>query len=325
MSFAENLIKLRKEKGMTQEELAFEVGVSRQSVSKWETGEAEPNVSTLKSLANIFDVSLDSLLGDTVEVVATAQSQPPLRKVTVDEAKALIATSRKNAPLLALATLLCILSPVCLILLGGLSEDARFSISEGMAGGIGMIVLLVMIATAVAIFIVCNGKSARFSYFEKEPFEIETAARALAEEKKEGYKNAYARKNILGACLCILSLIPLFIGIMINENDDLLLVILTACIFPLAGLGVFFFVWGATIWGSFERLLQFGEYTKKKKAAIEARGTLSLIYWLVVTAVFLAIALPLQKWQYVGIIWVIAGVLYPVALAIFDAVNKKKK
>lgn len=67
MKFNEKIIFLRKQKGMTQEALAFKLGVSRQSVSKWETGECEPDIKKLKELANMFDVSLDYLLNDNYE------------------------------------------------------------------------------------------------------------------------------------------------------------------------------------------------------------------------------------------------------------------
>ncbi len=323
MDFQEKLVKLRKEKGMTQEELAFEVGVSRQSVSKWETGEAEPNVTTLKELSKVFGVSLDYLLGDE-EV--SAPNPPMRRRVSMEEAKGLLSVSKRSALWLALATLLCILSPVCIILLSGLSEYASIPLTEGMAAGVGMIILLVFVAVAVAIFIVQNAKLSPYAYFEKESFETEAGVRTLAEQAKANYKNAYIRNNILGACLCILSLIPLFIGVIIDENNDLLLTVMTACIFPIAGAGVAFLVFGGVIWGSFEKLLQCGDFTKKKKAGQEARHTFSWVYWLTVTALFLALAIPFgRNWKYVGLIWVVAGVLYPALLALFDCLYKKKK
>ena len=59
--FHDNLITLRKMKNMTQEDIADIVGVSRQSVAKWETGETVPDLDKYKKLAEIFEVSLDDL------------------------------------------------------------------------------------------------------------------------------------------------------------------------------------------------------------------------------------------------------------------------
>ena len=63
MSLGENLQRLRKEKGLSQEDVAQKLFVSRQSVSKWENGNAEPGVENLKALANLYGVTLDELVG----------------------------------------------------------------------------------------------------------------------------------------------------------------------------------------------------------------------------------------------------------------------
>ena len=59
--FHDNLVTLRKMKNMTQEDIAEKIGVSRQSVAKWETGETVPDLDKCKMLAEIFEVSLDDL------------------------------------------------------------------------------------------------------------------------------------------------------------------------------------------------------------------------------------------------------------------------
>ena len=62
MSFAENLIELRKYKGLSQEEIAEMIGVSRQTLSKYETGESLPDIEKCRLLAEIFDVKIDDLI-----------------------------------------------------------------------------------------------------------------------------------------------------------------------------------------------------------------------------------------------------------------------
>lgn len=64
MRFNENLKYLRKEKGLTQEKLAEKLNVSRQSVTKWETGKSLPDLENIKELSHIFCVSIDLLLGN---------------------------------------------------------------------------------------------------------------------------------------------------------------------------------------------------------------------------------------------------------------------
>ena len=67
MQFKDNLYRIRKEKGLSQERLAEEIGVSRQAVSRWETGDAQPELSKLISLAEVLQVSLDEICGRTGE------------------------------------------------------------------------------------------------------------------------------------------------------------------------------------------------------------------------------------------------------------------
>ena len=62
MTFGEKLFKLRKEKGLSQEQLAWQVNTTRQAVSKWENDQGFPETEKLMMLGNIFSVSIDYLL-----------------------------------------------------------------------------------------------------------------------------------------------------------------------------------------------------------------------------------------------------------------------
>lgn len=66
--FGENLKNLRKQKGLSQEELAERLHVVRQTVSKWEKGLSVPDADLLIRIAEIFEVSVSALLGDTIEL-----------------------------------------------------------------------------------------------------------------------------------------------------------------------------------------------------------------------------------------------------------------
>ena len=172
MIFADKLIALRKKEGWSQEELAQQLNVSRQSVSKWEGAQSVPDLDKIVQMSHIFGVSTDYLLKDELEEQEPAPGlaeQPPRRRVSMEEASRYLALRRAAAPKLALATFLCVISPIALILLGGLSEySAR--ISENAAAGIGLSVLIVLVAAAVGIFMSCGAQVREFAFLETEPF-----------------------------------------------------------------------------------------------------------------------------------------------------------
>ena len=75
MEFNEKLQELRKQKGMTQEELAERLFVSRTAVSKWESGRGYPNIDSLKAIAGFFSVTVDQLLSSEELLTAAEDSQ----------------------------------------------------------------------------------------------------------------------------------------------------------------------------------------------------------------------------------------------------------
>ena len=80
MSFAKKMIELRKQNGLSQQDLADRLGVSRQAISRWETGAVQPLADSVKSLAQVFQVSTDYLLNDDLDTPTpppTAQPAPP--------------------------------------------------------------------------------------------------------------------------------------------------------------------------------------------------------------------------------------------------------
>lgn len=325
MIFADKIIRLRRQSGWSQEELAEQMNVTRQSVSKWEGAQAVPDLEKIVRLSELFGVSTDYLLKDELEVpqfTGSGEEAPLFRRVTMEEADRFLAAKAATAAPIAGGVLLCILSPICLFVLTALSE-VNERLSEGMACGAGMIALLLFIAAAVADFIFCGSRTAGFEYLEKEIFETEYGVVGMVRERQERYKPVYTRNNVIGVCVCILSLIPLFSGLALYEEAEFLLVVLLSVTLALAGVGVTFLVRGGIIWESFDKLLQEGDYTRRRKKTCGVRTYISAAYWLIFTAIFLGYSLATDNWRYSWIIWVVAGVLFPAAGAVFRAFTER--
>ena len=70
------ILKLRMQKGLSQDELAEKIMVTRQAVSRWENGETVPNTETLKLLSKEFDVSINTLLGEPRKLICQCCGMP---------------------------------------------------------------------------------------------------------------------------------------------------------------------------------------------------------------------------------------------------------
>ena len=76
MDTKEILLELRTKRGLSQEQLAEQVHVTRQAVSRWETGETVPNTESLKLLSSLFDVSINTLLGSPRQLICQCCGMP---------------------------------------------------------------------------------------------------------------------------------------------------------------------------------------------------------------------------------------------------------
>ncbi len=326
MIFADKLIQLRKKAGWSQEELAEQMDVTRQSVSKWEGAQAIPDIEKMLRLSRLFGVSMDYLVKDEIETDdgIVLEKVPLLRHVSMDEVKSFLTMTADTAKIKALAVFLCILSPICLFILGGFSQQDSYDFSENAAGGIGMIVLLIIVSLAVVIFMSCERKNAEFEYLQKEVFDMDYGVIEMLKKQKAQYRITYTRKNIIGTVLSIMALIPLFIGAIIDENNDMLMIYMLSVSFVIAGIGVIFFVSNGIIWAGYEKLLQEGDYSKKKKENQAFVSVISTIYWLIITAIYLSYSFMTNNWQFSWIIWVIGGLIYPIITMINELRNKRK-
>lgn len=326
MILADKIVTLRKRAGWSQEELAAQLGVSRQSVSKWEGAQSVPDMQKVVQMSRLFGVTTDYLLKEELGEPEPAQSEPdaPLRCVTMEQAADYLALRQAAAPKLALATLLCVLSPVALLLLAALSDRPGAALSENAAAGIGLCVLLVLVAAAVAVFITCAAQVKAYAFLETEPFETACGVTGMVRERRAAAAPEHTRGKVAGTVLCILSAVPLFIAVCLN-GPDLLYVAAVCLLLVFAGLGSALFVYGGVYQAAMDRLLEEGDYVRPRKRQNGVVGAISSIYWLTVTAAYLLWtfgpwwdAQPQDTW----ILWAVAGVLYGAVMALVRGIRK---
>lgn len=341
MILADKIISLRKKSGWSQEELAEQLGVSRQSVSKWEGAQSMPDMDKILQLSKLFGVTTDYLLKDELTEPDTDDAkpvtdEPALRRVTMEEASDYLARSRSNAPKNALGVFLCVISPVTLLMLSGIAEAknnvaeagsaAVVTNMENFAVGVGVSALLILVAIGVALFMSCGAKIRDYDFLEKDPFETEYGVSGMVKERRREFADSQTRFNMIATILCILSSVPLFVAICMQPSD---LGVLTAVslLLLIVGCGAAIFTYTGTISSSMEKLLEEGDFTRDNKEKSGIVSTVSACYWLIVTAIYLFVTFSpsiditkKESW----IIWAIGGVLFGVVIVITKLLAKKK-
>ena len=328
MILADKIILLRKKSGWSQEDLAEKLNVSRQSISKWEGAQSVPGMDKILQLSEIFGVSTDYLLKDSIELEEYVEQESKseessMRYVSMEEANSYLDLTQNIAHKMALGVAMCIMSPAIIITLSNLYLFEQFSFSENQSQAIALTLFFITIASAVVIFISIGMKFKDFEYLKTEPIETEYGVSGMVKSKMKAYKETYSKYNIIGVTLCILSVLPVILSSFADKDlTDGIGVIGT--LFMVA-VGVFMLVTVGTIWSSFNVLLQEGEYSVEGKAKSKVVGSIAGIYWLLTTALYLFISFYYGAWDKSWMIWPVAGVLFGAVAAIANLVIKSKK
>lgn len=324
MILADKIARLRKKNGWSQEELAEKMNVSRQAVSKWESAQTVPDLEKILMLGNLFGVTTDYLLKDEIESEEfTSGEEPAVRRLTLAEANEYLALRKTASVRMAVATFLCILSVIPLLILGAMAEIPSYGISENAAGAAGLIVLFLFIAAAVAAFLSCSFKNVPYAFLDKEPFDTEYGVTGMVSERQRQYKNTHMRCNMIGTMLCILSPVPIFVGMVVGSDFAMILAVCATLL--LAGIGAVFFVVAGVRWASMQKILQSGDYSPAEKKRNKHEDALSAAYWTLATAVYLAWSFTTGNWKDTWIVWPIAGVLFAAVLNLYRLFTKNRE
>lgn len=325
MNLADKITALRRQRGLSQEELADMLDVTRQSVSKWEGGQSVPDIQKILQLSAIFGVTTDYLLKDDEgeEIISRSDAPSPNTgnavKLSRERADEYLAQQKSNAVRYAVATALCILSPLVLIVLN--LSPALEKIGVAAAEITGICVLFVLVAIGVGIFI--------YSYLKTRPFsEINSGAtvteevRKYLEKGRQDFVPLFTALVITGVTLCILSTIPLIVCSLTYEECFYIGFVVFDVVIMLA---VMLFVWGGTRWYAYNRLLGLGEFSKEGRRKARISEIVGGIYWPLVVAIYLATSFITSEWGKTWIIWPVAAVIFVVVEAVIEAIFGIKK
>ena len=315
MILADKIINERKKNGWSQEELAEMLSVSRQSVSKWEGAQAAPDLNKIIKMAEIFGVSTDYLLKDEIEESDNASynedANDNVKKVSLEDAQRFIKIVKKNTPSAVIATMLFVLCPVTLILLAGFANSFE-TLSVTLAAVIGLVTLFLCVAVGVALWITIEIKEKEFEFLEKEDYDT---LYGVVSKKR-------VPLLITAVACCILSPVGVVItGIF--EAMDFVIISMVALLLIMVACGVGIFIYTARINGIYSKLLKEEHLTPEERKKERMVSKLSGSYWCLVAAVFLITGLGFDKWEFAGVIFPVAGVLFVAVLGIIKIMADK--
>ncbi len=300
---SDKIMELRKRNGMSQEALAEKLDVSRQSVSKWETGESVPDIDRIIKLSEIFGVSTDYLLkNEATEYEKTTPAQI-LKTITFEETSNYLDSTKKYSTNIAIGVMLCIMSPCVIVFMEALS------LAENIMAAVGVPMFLVMVAIAVGLFVSAGLNLSKYNHLTSEQFALENKAAELVKQKKNTHDKTFVIYIVTGVVLCIVSVIPTIICAAFDDSERGVLISVLA-LFAIISIAVVLFIKAGMIHGAFNKLLQQGDYTPQKKEKVKRNETIAGVYWSVVVAIYLAWSFIFSDWHTSWIIWPCAAVLY---------------
>ena len=356
MNLAEKIFQERKKLGLSQEQFAEKMEISRQAVSKWESGQSMPDLDKLVMMSQIFGVSTDYLLKDNSDeadfmqesfseetidkmdgsgTFAKAEEEmdtkmaykEPERILNIEEIEAYQKVSFNGAQKIALGVVFCIMGAVA-----NLATEMVFTELLGLKiGDFEALPLLLCVAVAIALFVPTGMQLEKFTYLKKERFTIPDFARERIQAEAELFQKKFSTAITAGIIIIILGVIACSLcdsvaaitGNLIWEEyvSGMILLIMVAA-------GVYLFVLYGNRKEYYNVILQQEEFATNRKTERNKTGKMmevvSGIYWCIVTAGYLGYSFITWDWGRSWIVWPVAGCLFG-AIAIFVNMLDVKK
>lgn len=357
MLLSEKIMSLRKRNGWSQEELAQQLGVSRQSVSKWESMASMPDIQKIMAMSELFGVSTDYLLKDELEELpatatvavtdsstgntvsspdasttagdsfttddaSTSKTAAPKLSVSLETATEYLDTIARTSRPTAGAITLFILGPALLVSLATYSEDALYfdpiRISPDAMGIAGICIMMLFIAAGVGLLILQDMKLAKFKQLKEASLELQYGVEAAVRRRAESTESLRYMQQAAGVCLTILSAIPFLIASYYGTGLTFALGFFVAAI--LVSLGVYLLVYSGILRDGYRVLLQEGDFSHDEKSNKRDSKSAALKYRPIARAYFGTITLLYVGYSFITKDWKSSWIIWPVSALLYHII-----
>lgn len=304
MNLSEKIFNERRKLGLSQEQFAEKMQISRQAVSKWESGQSTPDLDKIVLMSQIFGVSTDYLLKETVDTVENEESTIAGesiydsgnsrisdvadrefdeesesnsgnvkennfgKELTRSEVDSYMEVREKTGKRIAIGVCLCLLSFAfsCVAIMITKRLDAPKDIQDAAAGT----VMFLLLGTAVMLFVMSGLRLHIYEYLEKEDFLLSEDIKLFITDKKKAYQEIFNIHITIGVILVILAVVLCMLAETFLEYTtikDYTDEVQGVIMFGVLAVAVFLFVQAGMRMGTYNILLQEQDYTKDKKRA----------------------------------------------------------
>ena len=296
MGFSENLQILRKMKNMSQEQLAERLDVSRQAVSKWESGNGYPETEKLISICEIFDCSMDEIIKGKFSADVNGEKKSYEKLMS------------KFSKGIALAIGIILLGTTILLYFAGIPGTEELKEKNEI---MGVVILLLCVLIAVPIFIILGMQ--REEFIKKNP----KLANIYSEDENEKFNSKF-QKSIAGSVALILlgTILLIFVSGMklVDEESTIPVVIFMAFVTIAVPIIVYFGIQKDKY--DIEKYNKENSEEYKKENSIV--GKICGVIMLIATILFLISGLIYNMWNINWIVYPIGGIMCGIVGTIFN-------
>ncbi|PIC68259.1 transcriptional regulator [Sporosarcina sp. P21c] len=244
MNFGEKLFKLRKEKGFSQETLAEKLNTSRQAISKWENEQGFPETEKLLMIGNIFEVSIDYLLKDSVE---SNEGNEEGYYVSREMAEGFLLSTQKTAKHIGLGFSLFALAFEPYLILG-------------LNSMLGLLLIIVIATLGVVAFATLGFDQEDYAVLKREVLLFDQSYFKELVARYENFRRKYSGVMVIGACLLTMG----FLAFALEKKLDMGILVPYYPIFVvIIASGLYLTVRTLTILSAYQLLVKNEEHTNR--------------------------------------------------------------
>lgn len=258
------------------------------------------------------------------EFMGVEDKEDGKRRVSIEEAKKYISDTIYFGKKLSIGVMLCICSPIVLILLSGIAEGTDINFGMNNAILFGLLTLFIMVAMAVGLFIFYGLKYEKYEFLKNESLHLDFATDSYIREEEEKFKITFASKIVVGVVLCMFSVVPVIVAALGFDGSVFLITVCIGILLVMVSIAVRLFITTGMRYNSYKVLLQEGEFRESYKQKNKMSDRIGAIYWPLIVCIYLSWSFITGNWAFTWIIWPITGLLFAVIVNTFEAVQGNK-